>query len=299
MKLVKQENIDRNRWDNLVRNDEHATIYSQSVFLDQLAENWMLLVNDDYSIGLPIPFTIRLGLKGIYTPNFIRTIDWVGLTKENELSVISEAETLLKNSFKFANLNMLSASFSLMESTRVFQQLEDKVVLNSQAKRSIKKFQKSNLKIQKVELHDVIGIISGELKEKVKSLNSNDMNRFEALLNHYPKENLWVLGVVGENHVQGGLVFIQWNNTFHYVKGGTLKSAKDSGAMYAMMEFAINFAVENNFTIDFGGSNVAGVRQFNCAFGATDVSYSEWKWDNSPMWFRWLKAIKNKKKSSN
>lgn len=294
MKLLDQKNIDRKRWDNLVLLSDDATIYNQSIFLDELAENWMLLVNDEYTIGLPIPFAIRLGVKGIYTPNFIRTIDWVGLNSENQQQIILEAESILKEKFKSAHLKMVETHFEGMSSDLMFQEVQDVLSMNSQAKRSIKKFIKSNLVIQNVQIQQVLTVVSEELTEKVKDLNENDINRFESLLTTYPAEKLWVIGVLENNEVVGGLVFIKWKNTFHYVKGGARKSAKDLGAMYAMMELAIKYAFDQNLKVDFGGSNVAGVRQFNAAFGGKDVNYSEWKWDNSPFWFKLLKKLKNR-----
>lgn len=294
MKLLDQKNIDRKRWEDLVLRNEDATIYNQSIFLDELAENWMLLVNDEYTIGLPIPYTIRLGVKGVYTPNFIRTIDWVGLNNANQQQIISEAQSILKQNFKLVHLKMIKPSFDGMSTDLIFQEVQGVLSMNSQAKRSIKKFLKSDLTIQNVQIEQVLTVVSEELTEKVKDLNENDINRFEALLTSYPTEKLWVLGVLENNEVVGGLVFIKWKNTFHYVKGGARKSAKDQGAMYAMMESAINYAFDQNLKVDFGGSNVAGVRQFNTAFGGTDIHYSEWKWDNSPFWFKLLKKLKNR-----
>ena len=299
MKLIKQEDIDKVRWDKLVLSDKGASIYCQSVFLDHLAENWMLLVNDDYSCGIPIPFTIRLGIKGIYTPNFIRTIDWVGLKDANRSEISTQAESILKKHFRLAQLKTLDNVFLHSKSGLVFQELKGKLSLNSQAKRSIKKFQKSDLTLENVQLAEVLPIITQELVDKVKNLNSTDIHRFESLLHAYPNAQLWVIGTKKDADILGGLVFMYWKNTLHYVKGGARREAKDLGAMYAMMDMAINEALSNNYQIDFGGSNVKGVRQFNTAFGGQDVPYYEWKWDQSPVWFKWLKALKNKRNSSN
>lgn len=299
MKLIHQEDIDKERWDKLVLSDQGASIYCQSVFLDSLAENWSLLIDDNYSCGLPIPFTVRLGVKGIYTPNFIRTVDWVGLTENNRLETISKAESILKKNFKLASLRMLGNHFSRSNSEWVFQELVGEIKLNSQAKRSCKKFQKSDFIIERVELNDVLSIVSEELMDKVASLRIIDIERFESFLHAYPKAQMHVFGTKKKDEILGGLIFIEWKNTFHYVKGGARKEAKDQGAMYAMMEFAINHALSQGMKIDFGGSNVKGVQQFNAAFGGVDVPYFEWKWDHSPFWFKSLKALKNKRNSSN
>lgn len=295
MKLIEQSNIDRTRWDQLVSNDENASIYNQSIFLDKLAENWSLLIDDDYSVGLPVPFTIRLGVKGIYTPNFIRTLDWVGLNGDNKKLVLTQSTAILKSKFKLCQLRMLTTPFIGMNSELVFQKLSFSASLNSQAKRSIKKFEKSNLKIQEVGIESILPIITEELGLKVAGVKEIDLNRFESLLKNYPSSKLTLIGVSENDCVLGGLIFIRWKDTLHYVKGGVRKEAKHNGAMYAMMDAAIKIALKENLIVDFGGSNVSGVRQFNCSFGAEDVHYSEWKWDHSPLWFRCLKSLRIKK----
>ena len=78
----------------------------------------------------------------------------------------------------------------------------------------------------------------------------------------------------------------------HYIKGGARTDAKEEGAMYAMMQEAIQYALENQCVLDFGGSNVSGVQRFNKSFGAKDIFYHSLHWDTTPKWFRWIKAIK-------
>ena len=78
MELISKNNIDRKRWDQLVESTPGATVYNRSLFLDALAEDWCVVIIGEYQAGMAIPFTRRMGVKGIYTPNFIRSLNWLG-----------------------------------------------------------------------------------------------------------------------------------------------------------------------------------------------------------------------------
>jgi hypothetical protein len=61
--------------------------------------------------------------------------------------------------------------------------------------------------------------------------------------------------------------------------------------MYAMMLQAMAHAEEKQLVLDFGGSNVDGVRRFNLAFGAVDKTYIEWGFDRSPWWLKVARKV--------
>lgn len=293
MQLIKKSEVNRDKWDTLVNKSPESTIYNQSVFLDVLAENWMLLINDDYSAGLPIPFTVRLGVKGIYTPNFCREFCFIGFDHLSE-SEIAEALRLLENEFKFCALNLSENYFKIQVAQKVFQMLTSSQTLNSQAKRSFKKFEKCGLILERTTLDAVLPIVSKELITKVKSLKKIDLDRFEQMIHSLPTDQLLVLGVKDENQWLGGLIFIHWKNKLHYIKGGAKEVAKNNGAMFAMMNQMIDYAFQHQLEVDFGGSNVEGVKRFNKSFDAMDQEYIEWKWNRSPKWFSLLQKLKKR-----
>jgi len=291
MQLVNKSAINREKWDALVNNTTNATIYNQSVFLDVLAENWLLLVNDDYSAGIPIPYTIRLGVKGMYTPNFCREFCFLGVDKLTN-SDLKQSLELLKKEFSYCTINLSDNYFDEPVSERVYQTLSGNPILNSQAKRSLKKYEKSDLYIERTELKNVLSIISDELSSKVKSLKPIDLLRFEQLIQSIPTQQLFILGVKNNHEWLGGMVFTLWKNKLHYLKGGCVELAKQEGAMFAMMQYAIDHTWHNDLLMDFGGSNVEGVQRFNKAFGAMDLTYFEWSWNNTPLWFSSLIKLK-------
>lgn len=288
VRLIYRNTIDINRWSILVQQSE-ASVYNQVAYLDALSENWCAVILGDYKGAIAIPYTVRLGIKGIFTPNFIRVLDWMG---EKPLDFF-QVESLLKKEFKRGDFNTTQLLFSSSEEL-VYQcfDSEDEISFGSQTKRGIKKFEKTGLTIEKIGVSEAIPLVFSELREKVKTLNEIDFKRFETLLLNYDKQKCCCYGIRGEEVIHAVIILIEWNNEVLYIKGGVDEFGKQNGLMHALMANSIKHAFKSGAKFSFEGSFVLSVRQFNLGFGAKDKIYYSWKWDNSPWWFKLLLKLK-------
>ena len=164
----------------------------------------------------------------------------------------------------------------------------------SQAKRSLKKFEKADFELREVKIDDVLPLISEELQAKVKDLRPIDLQRFESLYRSYPEDELSVYGAFRNGKLEAAQFFVTWNNQRLFIKGAARTQALKDGAMYGLMNHVIEQTTLNREELSFEGSNVENVRRFYTALGGQDHTYNEWKWDRSPRWFRMLKMLKRK-----
>lgn len=288
IRLIKRKELDKTKWNQLVELSA-ASVYNQIYYLDSLAEHWSAIVYGDYKGAIAVPYTIRLGVKGIYTPNFIRAVDWMGEKPE----CMDEVEQLLKKTFTRSNLNCNQQLFK--ESTPLYYQVlsdSSELKLGSQSTRSIKKFAKTGLEITAISMEEALPLIVRELKQKVKDLREIDFLRFENLLLNYKLSTCYCFGIKANSTLHAASILIEWNNELLYIKGGVDEFGKQNGLMHALMEYTIKFAHERAMKFSFEGSNVDSVRQFNLGFGAKDVVYYNWNWNNSPWWFRILMKLR-------
>lgn len=287
LQLIDKNALDDNKWDALVAKTA-ATVYNQRYYLDALSENWCAVVWDDYRGAMAIPYSVRAGVKGIFTPNFIRSLDWMG----EQPCDFNEVETLLRARFKRGNLNTNECLFR-NASEQVYQVIEtgEELQTGSQTKRGIKKFEKTGLLIEPVSIEEALPIIISELKAKVKSLTPIDFVRFEHLLLNYDKRQCTCLGIRGEK-LHAAIILIEWKGEVLHIKSGVDEFGKQNGLMHALMYHSIGQVLSNGKKFSFEGSFVPSVRQFNLGFGATDRVYYNWKWDNSPWWFSMLLKLK-------
>ena len=124
-------------------------------------------------------------------------------------------------------------------------------------------------------------------------MNDKSLTSLEALVKSLKKDQLLkVVAVRKENTIVGGLFLVEFNHSLLYLKGAFTPDSKKEGAMYGVMQYAIELAKAQNKRFDFGGSRVEGVRRFNVNLGGKDVTYHSFEWDNSPLWFKILKRAK-------
>jgi hypothetical protein len=280
-----RKEIDTLKWDALVHQQSDSTVFTLSFYLDALSSDWCLLTDDTYSFGIALPFITRFGVQQIYTPVFLRYVEWVG-----DQSKLAEAIPIIQSAFPSGQLNVKSNGLELIQGKQLrFQVIKDGAfTINTQAKRMLSRFEQSGMKIQTVtDIKPIIERISEELVGKISGINDRSIYRLEKLLSVLDEKGMLEVHMVTFNQQEvGGVILIHFNGRTLYLKGAFTKDAKHNGAMYAVMHSAIVSTVNRNECFDFGGSNAEGVRRFNVNLGGKDEFYSSMEWDRLPRWFK-------------
>ena len=276
---IKQE------WDTLV-SAQKASVFSESVYLDATAENWLILYSDDFKSGMACPYAVKGGVKILVTPFFNRFMEWVGEpVPEKELT------EKLKSEFPVADLQV-GRGFSLNQ--RIYQALSPgNLKLNQQAKRSLNKSGQFTV-VQEENIPEMMDLLQKELQDRIHGINTATLLILEKLVSGYRGNRLVQLNLVHDTVWLGGIWILESDSRVLYLKGTTNEEAKKSGGMYKLMLYAIEYAHSKEKVFDFGGSNVESVRRFNLNFGAEDVVYSQIRWNHAPFWWRIAKKIRDK-----
>jgi hypothetical protein len=276
MKIVERSDIDIKKWDNLVDQSD-ALVFSRSAYLDAVAETWCILVDENYTKGIALPYSLRLKQRKLYTPIFSRYTEWIG--DANGVDLLDECRKL----FPIGQCAIRS------EGELVYQEWDDQVKIGSQATRMIKKAQKANFEfIESEYVEEIIELINSELPKKVSSLKKNSLTSLAELIKNLKAEGFLKIKAVVDNkgHFRGGLFFIEYKDRVIYLKGAFDEEAKKNGAMYWAMSDEIENTASKGKIFDFGGSRVQGVKRFNQNLGGKDMSYSMLSWDDSPGWYK-------------
>lgn len=292
MRFIQREHIDCEKWDALVKSDASVSVFSLSAYLDAVAENWCVFTDEEYTKGIALPFTFRLGIKTCYTAVFLRYVEWIGEQTVQFDKLIS----LLQAEFPGGQLCIKQAILGYPSEEFVFQHIPvlAERTINSQAKRMLSKAEKKQFQLEEVDsIQDIQAIISEELPQKIASINDVSLSALEKLTSHLKNENrLRIVAIKDQSITVGGLYLVDFNDTVLYLKGAFTKEAKDAGAMYFAMNEAIKQAQAAGKNFDFGGSRVEGVRRFNVNLGGNDQVYFSYEWNNAPFWFKLLKKAR-------
>ena len=65
---VKREDLEVEKYNNCIENSIQSRIYAFSWYLDIIADNWDVLVQDDYEAVMPVPFRRKFGVNYVYPP---------------------------------------------------------------------------------------------------------------------------------------------------------------------------------------------------------------------------------------
>lgn len=99
----KNNEIDREQWDNCIRNTPGAKPYAYSWYLDIMAPGWQALVDDDYDSVFPVPGFSRFGIQYIATPVFLQQLGAFSPDKPASGAIIEFLE-YMPDFFRFIDL---------------------------------------------------------------------------------------------------------------------------------------------------------------------------------------------------
>jgi len=290
LRVVERNDIDIAQWNQLVASTKEASFFSYVWYLDAVAENWCILIDEDYSSGIALPYSVRLGIKTLYTPIFVRYLEVLG---ENvDLSMI-QSEIL--QHFKHLNFSTKQKIFQI-STELVFQVIENKESrrIGSQAKRMFKKAEKNELVVTTSTDYSLVHkIILAELTNKHQGLNDTSLKYLEQLFKNAEQKGVLQVYQLKEN---GGVVCLRNEQQTLYLKGAVEESIKKNGGMYSLINQSVIDSLNQGCLFDFGGSNAKGVQQFNHNLGGKNVIYYYYQTNKYPWWFKIAKSLNSFRK---
>jgi hypothetical protein len=290
--IIHKSDLIFERWDDLVINNPSSTVFSLSSYIDALTTQWAVIVNDDFTGGMLLPYKIKWGVKTLFTPSFMRYSEWIGDLPSDFNEILDK----LRNEFDIAAINLRNPMFEGKKDVFCHQVLSAAdFKLNQLAKRMLKKIPQA-LTLEMIDVasmkNQVLDIVEHEIAHKKNAWKKESYDLLNKLILNLDKEScISLLGAKINNEIVGGLFLMQFHQRIIFLKGSVVMKYKEQGVMYALMKKAIESAHENDFIFDFGGSNVEGVQRFNCNFGAKNEHYYFYQWNHAKYWYKSLKTI--------
>lgn len=290
MKYIPRKNIDTAKWDQAVATAKKENVFCYSWYLDAVAKNWGALISEDYKTIMPVPYSSKLGVKQIYQPAFTRELDIIGDDFDWK-----GALGLLSNQFKSIQFRNGSELLADKPEKRIHQfiDLRSDSKLSTNAKRLIKK-SKGLYQIKATSNpSELIQLFKSTAFNKIDSISETDLISLEQLMNAAINNGQCdIIQLENDSGIVAAGCFLKDKKRITYLKGAAENDAKKSGAMYLLINFALEKYKSKFDVFDFGGSDIENVANFYKKFGATDRTYYNYTINNLPGWFKALKSIK-------
>lgn len=295
--FLRQDELDRKKWDHCIKNSACKHMYAMSWYLDLVSPDWAGLVEDDYKAVMPLPLRKKLGISYVYQPVFAQQL---GVYSPNEtssyklLAFIEHIPIFIK--YIDVNLNYLNDISGLdfqfeklvnyeLKLDRPYTELV--ISYSNNTKRNIKKACLST-KIQ--EGPTVMDLIELKKENPISKRSGSFYNWMERLVNKVIERGQgFILAAKTANKIDASAFFMQGEKRLYYLIPVSGKEAKNSRAMFGIIDHIIDKYAGTDTILDFEGSNIPGIARFFEGFGARPVTYYKLRINRLPLWLRIFK----------
>ena len=299
IQLLPAHQINSNKWDTCVDKNKNGLIYSQTRFLNAMADNWHGLIIGDYATVLPIPWRKKWGIRYAYVPVFMQQ---QGFTGELNDSLLAEAIEVLFQSisygdfqFNFSNTPLLPLLPNLIERTNQKIDLNKKYSelyqnYSADAKRNIQQAAKEIFQIEN-DWNDEIWDLFYQQMKFPHAPNRQEIQQFKNACQLFSQTNQCIVRWIKDEQtgLQAGWVGLIDNHRIYNLLNLTTPKGRKSGANYFLIDQVLKEFCEQPLWFDMEGSTLPGVQAFYQNWGAQKETYFQLHHNQLPIPLRWIK----------
>jgi lipid II:glycine glycyltransferase (peptidoglycan interpeptide bridge formation enzyme) len=292
MKLLRNSEIDFERWDRCVLSSEFPLVFAQSFYLNATSPGWNALIEKDYACVMPLTQSSKLGITYLMQPPFTPQLGLYGKYSSNDLQ---ESLQYIEQHYKFIaiELNASNKTDECRQKRTYMIRLNEDYEFNTNTKRNISKASKTGLKIEELKDNEILKQSKKHLNpflRKQLKLPAKHIKLFEQLLvNSISEKKIGTFAVKNNSgEIRAIAHFISNGKHAVYLKG--MNYDKNNGSMHFLIAHAIDHYKRAGVKLfDFGGGQSESLARFYAGFGAMSVNYCEYKINGLPKAIRWLK----------
>ena len=255
-----------------MQSSPYADVYALSSFLDVVCPNWNGLILGDYEAIMPLPVKKKLFLTYIVQPIFSQQYR---IYSQRNIS-IQEVDLFRKEILKYKfvriclSLSLFDTSiqrhnFSLDLSIPYGELIQR---YSENTKRNIHKAEKSGLHCRQIV--DIDMALDTFFANDFKRMYIPYEKQIRALVTRCKSEALAIF----DNETPCAVaIFLKTKNRLYYLFPASTDEGKKCSAMFLLIDSVIRNYANTQFTLDFEGSEIEGVRRFYDGFGAVGTPY--------------------------
>jgi hypothetical protein len=273
---IKRKDLEVVKYNTCVENAMQSRVYAFSWYLDIVADNWDVLVLNDYEAVMPVPWKQKYLIKYVTQPYFTQQL---GVFSKKIISEGLQKKMLNKIPFKFLKVSLCLNSDNLLLSEKTERKnyilkLSSTYLLVQKGfskgrKHAVKVGEKANLKLTHISIDKLIEIQSKNYKYQIPELTLKKLAK-----TFLQKEEGEILGVFKEGDLLGGGFFINDKSKLIYLYSAFTLEGKKLQAASFLISSIIKRHQSSNVVLDFEGGNLLNIGKFYRSLGAEEAVYS-------------------------
>ena len=276
---VKRQDLDVVKYDACITNSAQSRVYAFSWYLDIVADNWDVLVLDDYEAVMPVPWRRKFGFKYSLQPYFCQQIT-IYSHLEIEDSLIKKLLKKIPFLILYSDVNF---SFKLNEVT-FLEKHNFSLDLNRDYELTYKNYRKDRKKsLKKANEVDFVYNDDGKkevlikLYQKVFSFLKMPEKYFitiDAIIDYcILHKKGFIRNIYLDNDLVCAGFFIKYNARIYYLFGASNEKGKKHGATTFLIDSVIKENSNSHIIFDFEGSTIPNVASFYRSIGSKKTTY--------------------------
>jgi hypothetical protein len=290
---IKRTHLDLQKYDACIENSIQSRIYAFSWYLDIVADNWDVLVLDDYKAVMPIPWRKKFGIKYVYPPFWLLELGVFSLDEKVDYTSFFK---ILFTHFKFVetrlntdNLIQKSTSFLVDKRMQLISIKEEyQAVFNSYRKdrrKDLRKANKADLSEKWDDNPDIlIQLFRDNVGKRTPFIVEKDYDVLRSLMQICIEKRVGeILSIYNKDHklVASGF-FLKYKTSSTILVSSTDFNYRKNGENTFLIDRAI-FKFQKNYEVfNFGGSSMKSIASYFSSFGAITKDYKQIKCNNLP-----------------
>ncbi len=283
IQYIKRKDLDILKYDVCIENSIQSRIYGFSWYLDIVADNWDVMVLDDYKAVMPIPWKSKYGLKYISQPYFCQQLGVFSkekFTKEIQEEIIKKIpKKFVKVSLNFNSDNFLTSNMKPLKNyILILNNTYDTLfkAFSKGRKHAVKVGQKNQLLLNKTTISELI-----DMKKEFYAHGNFPIIVLEKLTNYVLENNKgFILGVFKDGSLIGGGLFLKSKNRITYLFSSFNMDGRKLQAASFLISNIVKKYENSNAILDFEGGNLPNIGSFFKSFSSKDEGYSHLNYIN-------------------
>jgi hypothetical protein len=285
---LEHNDIDKLKWDDCINRSVNTIVYARSWYLDIVSPGWDALVEDDYDTLFPLTHNRKFGISYLFQPYFTQQL---GLFTVNHLTenLVSDFLEAIPHKFRFAEIHLnslnkvdtsvyqasprINLELDLINTYENLRKNYDKNTI-----RNLKKAFESSIVIRrKVEPDELITLFRENFGKKEKKIKFAHYEILRKLMSYCLKERTGIImgAFLPDGKLCAAAFFLLDRSRviFHFAASDSI--ARETGAMFLLIDSFIREHAGQSLTLDFEGSNDPNVSRFYKSFGASECNYTK------------------------
>ena len=298
IQYIKNNQIDKSKWDLSIDKSQNGLVYAQSWFLDIIAPGWDALISGDYEIIMPLPQKTVLGQWILFQPVFAHQLGIFSSYKLTNKEIDLFIHELIKHfgliDIKLNNQNPASNNKLFYKRNTQLLNLDNnyndiEALYNRSTKNNLKKSKREKLDFDVImDSSGLVELVKEMYKRKnVKGVGQKEYDNLKILADFAIEKGIGkIYAAFFGQKICSAMLTIQWKGRI-YTFYGTNELGRQKRAMFALLDHFISLNSGMGMVLDFCGSNILGVMEWNMGFGAQNHTYSGLYFNNLPFWLKW------------